>query len=390
MPLSLVIRALRFWSRHLLLLNVALCGLAWLLYGNLRLFGHGETYAAAAASFNLFDYRPVSMTQPGIENVLLPAIAALFRWVWTVIGLRYSDTTFIILAAVPYALFIFGVTRHINRTGGRLLAVIAALTLYTSGLVPYMTSWGGYVDGLGYLLLLPVLVWPESLAVYVAAFVLQCANHYLGAVAQFLLAGVWLSMKALECQRTQGGAFRSWRAGIVSRAVASVAILGACTWFWNAYYPDAAGVRLDIVLQKWRNPGGILLEVLGRFPWTLTSTVRLTLAPIAVLMCMPPGRLRTLALGTPFLVAAALTFVFVDVTRIATMLVMPALLVTLLAAGQRGMLPRRERRILRRLLLATALLNLLLPIYYVNNGDIIVPPSQALALAISTLAGFVR
>ena len=75
-------------------------------------------------------------------------------------------------------MFIYAVTRHIRRSlkGGPLLAVAAAIGLYTSGMIPYMTSWGGYLDGASYLLMLPVFIWPESLLVYVIAFILQCLN----------------------------------------------------------------------------------------------------------------------------------------------------------------------------------------------------------------------
>ena len=54
------------------------------------------------------------------------------------------------------------------------------------------------------------------------------------------------------------------------------------------------------------------------------------------------------------------------------MLVLPALLVTLHAAGSDAMPPHIRRR-LRRWLIAAALLNLVIPNYYVNNGEIIVP-----------------
>ena len=381
---------MRFWSRHLLLLNLVLFGLVCLLYGNLRLFAHGRVYAEYARNFRLSDMS-IFHTEPGVEDVLLPAVAAAFRRGWTAIGFEYTDTTFVVLAAIPYALFIYGVTRHVKRSsrGGGALAISAAIALYTSGMIPYMTSWGGYVDGLSYLLMLPLLVWPESLLVYAAAFVLQCANHYLGALAQALFAFVWHSITALDQTRTRAGAFRYWLASLAPRAILSVAVLAAFMWFWETTHPEAASVRQQIAIQKWQNPQGMLEEVLMRFPWTLLSTLKLAIIPVAALMLAPLPRKtpRMLVLGTPFLSAAALIFVFVDITRIATMLVMPAFLITILAAATNSALPSHIRRPLRRLLIVTALLNLLIPNYYVNDGNIVVPKSQAIEFMISSLIG---
>ena len=385
-------RCLRFWSGHLLLLNLVLFGLVCLLYGNLGLVGHGYVYAKYARDFRL-GFLSVSDSAPGVENVLLPGLAAAFRTLLTALGFEYTDTIFIVFAAIPYALFIYGVTRHISRCsrGGRLLAMAAAIALYTSGMIPYMTSWGGYVDGLSYLLILPVFVWPESLLVYAAAFVLQCANHYLGALAQLLFAFVWYSVRALDQTETRASALRHWLATFVPRAILSVAILAAFIWFWETYYPDVARIRQEIAMEKWQNPEGVLQEVLTRFPWTLLSTLKLAVVPVAALMLavLPRKGLRMLVLGTPFLAAAALTFVFLDITRMATMLVMPAFLMTMLAAGTNSALPTRVRRPLRRLLIVTALLNLLIPNYYVNNGNIVVPESRAIGFMISNLIGLI-
>ena len=170
-----------------------------------------------------------------------------------------------------------------------------------------------------------------------------------------------------------------------------MAVLAAFMWFWNWYIPETASVRQTILLQRWQSPERILHEILDRFPWTLLSTVKLTIVPIAALMCAarPRKPLRMLVLGTPFVAATSLTFVFFDITRVATMLVMPALLVTLLAAATDSTLPPRARRSLRRLLIVTALLNLLIPNYYVNDGDVEVPGSQALGSLISGVARLV-
>jgi hypothetical protein len=119
--------------------------------------------------------------------------------------------------------------------------------------------------------------------------------------------------------------------------------------------------------------------VLGPFPWTLLSALKLTTIPIVALMLAPlPHRaLRALTLAVPFVAATALTFVFVDITRVTTMLVLPALIVTIHAAG-RDHLPVETRRRLRRLLVVTASLNLLVPNFYVNNGELHVPPSPVI------------
>jgi hypothetical protein len=205
----------------------------------------------------------------------------------------------------------------------------------------------------------------------------------------FSLRFVWYSVRALDQTETRAGAFRHWLATFVPRAILSLAVLALFMWFWETYYPEGARIRQQIAMEKWQNPGGALQEVLARFPWTLLSTLKLAVVPVAALMlaALPRKRLRMLALGAPFLSAAALTFVFFDITRVATMLVMPAFLMTTLAAGTNSALPTRVRRPLRRLLIVTALLNLLIPNYYVNNGNIIVPGSQAIGFMLSNLVG---
>lgn len=380
-----VARWLRFWSRHLLLLNLALLALAWLLYGSLEVYGHGHNYLARVRDFWLVRNPELFDEAPGIENVLLPGLAAAFAQLWSAAGWVFTATVFVIVAAVPYPLFIYAVTRHIgtHTRNGRLLAVGAAIALYTSGMIPYMASWGGYLDGLNYLLLVPVFLWPESLPAYLVAFVLQCLNHYLGAIALVLFAFVWHSMRALEWRDSRGAA-RYWLGSVVPRAVLSAAILAAFVWFWHTTYPDAAPERREEAVAKWRYPAEVLREVLGPFPWTLLSTLKLGIIPVAALMgaALPFRPLRMLVLGMPFLAATALTLVFVDVTRMATMLVVPALLVTIRAAAGESMPPRIRRR-LRRLLIVTALLNLLIPNYYVSNGNIVVPPSNAIRAVIA-------
>jgi hypothetical protein len=78
-------------------------------------------------------------------------------------------------------------------------------------------------------------------------------------------------------------------------------------------------VRQEFALDRWKDPAAVLTEVLGRFPWTMLSTLKLGVIPIAVLMTakLPLRPLRGLVLGVPFLMAGALTLFFVDVTRVA-------------------------------------------------------------------------
>jgi hypothetical protein len=386
--MSALQRFLLFWSRRLLLLNVVLLGMVCVLYGELVLRGHGRLYEERVVEFRLLGDLDFFRTEPGLENLLLPTLGAAFRWGWMTIGFEYTEATFVVFAAVPYALFIYGLTRYVARRahGGRLLAMGTALALYTSGMIPYMTSWGGYVDGLSYLLLLPVLIWPRSLLVYAVTFILQCTNHYLGAVAQLLLAFVWHSLTALGKEDTAEDGVRYWCATFLPRAALSAVVLAAFILFWQLNYPEAAGARQAIVSQKWEDPEGVLNEVVSRFPWTLLSTLKLGLLPVVALMAatLPAQRARAAVLAVPFLAAAVLTFAFLDITRVATMVVMPALLVTILVAGRDDLAPPRVRRSLRRIVIATALLNLLIPNYYVNDGAIVVPESKTIRFMIST------
>lgn len=386
------LRWLRFWSRHLLLLNVTLLALVWVLYGELALRGHGYSYAARARDFWLVRSPGQFDSSPGVENVLLPGVAAALHSAFRAAGWELTDNAFLALTLIPYPVFIYAVTRHIRRSlkGGPLLAVAAAIGLYTSGMIPYMTSWGGYLDGASYLLMLPVFIWPESLLVYVIAFILQCLNHYLGALALVVFAFVWHSMRALE-QRDDGGAAKYWVDSLGSRLALSAVVLGAFITFWDGIYPQAAQVRQGFAVDRWKDPAAVLYEVLGWFPWTILSTLKLGVVPIAVLMTakLPLKAWRMLVLGMPFLAATALTLIFVDVTRVATMLVMPALLMTIHAAGSEGT-PALLRRRLRRWLIAAALLNLLIPNYYVNNAQIIVPPPRDTAALIWTVVDLLQ
>lgn len=386
--MSALQRFLLFWSRRPLLLNVVLLGMVCVLYGELTLRGHGRLYEERVVEFRLLGDLDFFRTEPGVENILLPSLGAAFRWLWMTIGFEYTEATFVVFAAVPYVLFIYALTRYLARRahGGRLLAMGAAIALYTSGMIPYMTSWGGYVDGLSYLLLLPVLIWPRSLLVYAVTFILQCTNHYLGAVAQLLLAFVWHSLTALGKDDTPEDGFSYWCATFLPRAALSAVVLAAFILFWQLNYPEAAGARQAIVAQKWEDPEGVLNEVLSRFPWTLLSTLKLGLVPVLALMAaaLPAQRARMAVLAVPFLAAVALTFAFLDITRVATMVVMPAFLVTILVAGRDDSAPPRVRRSLRRIVIATALLNLLIPNYYVNDGAIVVPESKAIRFMIST------
>ena len=202
--------------------------------------------------------------------------------------------------------------------------------------------------------MLPVLLRPESLAVYTAAFVLQCLNHYLGAVSLLMFAIVWHSMKALDA--TMDGP-QYWLKTFVPKAAVSVVVLAGFIWFWETNYPDASRVRHSITAARWSNPAALVQEVVGSFPWTLLSTLKLTILPIAALMFAPLPRrpLRALALAMPFVAAAALTLAFVDVTRVATMIVLPALLVTILSAATPQPPPASRRR-LRRLIAREGLL----------------------------------
>lgn len=381
------LRLLRFWSRHLLLLNVVLCAASWLLYGGLELRGYGEEYLARTRDLWLTQGWP---SVPGLEKlVLLPATAAAFSRGWQALGLEFTQTTFIIVAAAPYVLFIYGLTVYLKGPGGgRLLALAAAVTLYTSGMIPYMTSWGGSVDGLTYLAMLPVFIWPGSLAVFAGSAVLQGLNHYAGLIALILLAFVWHTLRALE-HHDAGAAVRYWLRSFAPRAIVGAAVLLAFIWLWEARYPDAAMVRQQIVAEKWREPGALLREVAGPFPWTLLSTLKLAVIPVVAVMLAPHRRrvLRAAVLAVPFIAAATLTFVFVDVTRMATMMVIPAWLAIIGAIRGDIGLPPVSRRRARRLVVAAALANLLIPNYYVNNGSIHVPASNAIQALMSMAFG---
>jgi hypothetical protein len=376
-------RQIRFWSRHRILLNVTLCGIVWLLYGDLELWGYGPKYFVRAQDFWLKNEWPGG---PGIENVLLPGVAAGFREAWMAAGFEFTATTFMLVAAVPFVLFIWALTAFLARRGpnGPLIGLAAAMAMYASGMIPYMTTLGGSVDGMLYLTLLPAVVWPHSFAVFAATALLQCLNHYAGLLVLVLFALVWHTLQAIE-RPAIGAGFRYWLTTFVPRALLSVGMLMAFMWFWKEYFPEYADVRQGIIEEKWRKPAMVLHEAAGPFPWTLLSTLKLSFIPIVAAMSAPHPRrwLRALALAAPLVAAAGIVFVFLDVTRMATMMAIPALLITLrIAGGDLAMPPRWRSRVRRRLLTAAAL-SLLIPNYYVNNGAVLIPPSQAIRSLIS-------
>ena len=130
---------------------MALFGLVWVLYGSLQLRGHGSDYLARAADIWLARDPARFNVAPGIENVLLPAVAVGVAKTWSILGLEFTDATFVLLCVAPYPVFIYGVTSLVRRrTRSGVLACAAAVALYTSGMTPYMASWGGYVDGMSY------------------------------------------------------------------------------------------------------------------------------------------------------------------------------------------------------------------------------------------------
>jgi hypothetical protein len=156
-------------------------------------------------------------------------------------------------------------------------------------------------------------------------------------------------------------------------------MLWAFMWFWETRYPDAAILRQAAAAENWATvprAARVIEEVLGPFPWTLLSTLKLGVVPIVMLALAPwsDRRLRAAVLLAPFAAAFVLTFVFIDVTRMAMTVVFPAWLVTMAAAAGAFDLPAAWRRRFRRVVLVMALLNLLVPNYYVNNGTVIVPP----------------
>ena len=382
-------RCIAFCARHPFWLQAILFGGTWLLYGSLALHGQGRDYYSRATDFWLTRDPDRFETAPGIENILVPAAAAMVARLSGALGVGFTDAMFAALTVAPYPLFILGLTWLVRAwaPGGRVLAAGTAIALYTSGFIPYMASWGGYVDGVSYLLMLPVLLWPESLAVFATAFVLQCLNHYLGAVSLVVLVFVWHSMRALE--RDDGHVY--WMRTLVPKAIVGGAILAAFVWFWQTQFPEEAAARHKIAAVKWSDPEAMLQEVLGPFPWTMLSALKLAVAPIVALTIAPlrSRGLRMLTLAAPFAVAFALTFVFVDITRVATMLILPALIVTIHAAAS-PRTPVDVRRRVRRWLVIAAVLNLLVPNYYVNNGEIHVPASSLIRSALARIAAITQ
>ena len=152
--------------RHPLWLQAMLFGGTWLLYGSLAVYGQGRDYYSRATDFWLTRDPDRFEAAPGVENILVPAVAAVAARVAGATGLGFTEAIFVALTVAPYPLFILGLTRLVRvwAPGGRVLAAGTAIALYTSGFIPYMASWGGYVDGVSYLLMLPVLLWPASMS----------------------------------------------------------------------------------------------------------------------------------------------------------------------------------------------------------------------------------
>lgn len=375
-------RVVRFGARHLLLLNVVLCAAVWIPYGSLRLYGNGPEYWQrtqdvwlTGANAAVFDVKP------GLENVLLPGLATILRHGVEAAGLRFSAGMFVAITIVPYVAFIYGLSVVLarRREYGPVLAVATPVMLYTSGLVPYMTNWGGYVDGMTYLLLLPLVVWPRSLPVYLLTVVLQCLNHYLGVVAIMMWTVVWYGWDMLEhaSRKESLRQVRAWLAPVASRVAIGVIVLLGFHLAWRAAYPEGAAVRAAIVAAKWTSPAALVDEVFGPFPMTIASTFKLGLVPLAGLVVLARDRrvMRAVLVAAPFVLGSVLTLLFVDVTRVLTIVAMPAVFLLLHALRKDATGTASSRRRLRNVFLVSAILNLVVPNFYVNNGQVLVPRS---------------
>ncbi len=242
-------------------LNVILFASVWVLYGTDAVHGYGEYYFARSNDFWLQGSEaPLLRRSPGSENALVPGMAAIVRSGLERLGLAYGWRQYLVVTIVPYALFVYFVGVAIRRRRGSsgLVPAAAVTALYGSGRVPYMTTWGGYVDGMAYLMLVPMAM-----------------------------------LALLETSRHRWG--------------------------------------------------------------------------------------RTALLVLPALIAGVATTLFVDVTRVGTLLMFP--LFWMLVEGATGHDPDvalAQARRLRRVFIVAAAFSLLVPNYYVNNGDVIVPPSPAI------------
>ena len=363
-----------------------LANLMW--FGNalplavIGLRSHGTLYYLRSTDFWLASHetRVAFSDSPGLENVLLPALGSVVRLLLNGAGLEYHEGHFFVLSIVPYLGCFVVATSVFSRGRTFTFSVAVAAALWGGGWVPYMLTWGGYVDGASYfLVLVAFLSMPTSIPVTVVATGLATANHYLGTLAIMTVAIAYYF---------QQGDRRYLR--IMSYGAAS--LLAAQTAWWLAY-PEAAGVRVEILLDKLQAGRALFLEVYGPTPWNLLSPLKLSTVPLLFALVHPRWlSVETrLAIALPLMVGSVAILGFVDVTRTASHFFFVSLLFTLKAMSRSGgeKSPTGAGRAARKIFFWSAIGSALLPVYYVNNGGVIFTDPTAVGTVASWLVAVV-
>lgn len=367
--------------------------LFFLLYGTTSLHGHGRAYFARSQDFFLQEpaTRRLLERQVGLENVLLPLVGHATREALRLVGLPYTATTFWALSVLPYLAFVVLFCARFRGGLGFPLTLALCVALFSSGMAPYMLTWGGYVDGLSYLLLLlAYLAIDRSLALAVLVAIAAALNHYLASAGITVMA---VSMYVIRRDRRY-----------ILVAVAAVLAAVVSAFGWQLWVGPRSLVRVTQLGSKLRVPSESFIEVYGPTPWNFLSAFKLATVPLAYLAWVLFRRSKRALAGflLPPLAGAAMIYLWVDVTRIFTFMSMPSLLYTVsvlsgsadhaAAARLRDLVGQPAVQRIASLLLGCSLLGLLGPNYLVNNGTVITPlsqPLQGLAAALGEVVNWI-
>lgn len=357
-----------------LLLNCFLLIINFLFYGNIGLFHHGQHYFLRSIDpfLTIETVRPIFVENYGVENVALPFFAHLVNKGLILFGLNYTKDVYYVLSIMPYFVFMVLFSCVVRKPMGIVGAVALTLAVHSSGITPYMLSWGGYVDGLNYLIIFfAFLAINKSYPVTLLLIVMGALNHYLSVLGILIIS---LSMFIMKPNKKY--------IGIV---LFCLVILCVTNFVWTNLVgaEEARSVHLVETLKSRHAFKAHTKEVYSVFPWNFLSPLKLLTIPLLYLALLLFK--KRFFLGFGYILPLALGFIvlltFNDVTRLLTHFFMISFFM-MIAFLSNGMnfnklnafkMNFRDKKKLFSLIVLCSFIGIFIPNFYVDNGHIIVP-----------------
>lgn len=256
----------------ILFLNCLLITVNFLLYGNFEIFSLGDNYFIRSVDpFLKFEATRLFFKENlGIENIMLPFLGHLVNKGFILLGLNYTKEVFYIISVLPYFVFIVMFSYVVRKSIGLVGALAIIFALHSSGIIPYMLSWGGYVDGVSYLiLLLAFLSIKKSYLLTLMWIVIGSLNHCISVLGIFVIALSMFIMKP--------------RMKFVWVMVSCLVILFIVYFIWTYQFGSEGIVRANNIVEKLGSRSFLTQakEVYGVFPWNFFSPLKLTTIPMS-------------------------------------------------------------------------------------------------------------